>query len=162
MNTNKLKTLTLAIATALALSAVQMPTLAAAKASIPVSAAQTASKTLTAEGKGAALFQGNGTITISGTGTLRIRDVAGDAQISVSGNGRRKATTENGWTRYAGFRGSATITGTNVVVELTGGSIKLKATGNGTYVLRGKGTASVTVDGSTTTSSWSGVQKRTL
>jgi hypothetical protein len=124
--------------------------------------AQTSVATVSAEGRGVALFEGNGTITITGNGVLRIRDIAGDARITITGNGRRKASNDKGWLRYAGFRGSATITGTNVIVALTGAGIKLNASGSGRYLLRGTGTATVTVGGASTTSGWSGAQWRQL
>jgi hypothetical protein len=160
--TISIKRLTSSMVAALALFTGAVATPAAAHTTVIDAAAQSATKTVTAKGIGSAIFQGSGTITISGNGELRYKDEAGDAQIVVSGNARRTAKSERGWTRYGGFRGSVTITGTNVTVQLTGTSVNLNASGTGRFILRGKGTANVTVDGVTTTTEWSGAQWRTL
>lgn len=107
--------------------------------------------TLTASGKGVAWFHGNGTITVSGNGVLRIRDYAKDAQINVQATNGAKRVFVNGWIRYAGFQGTATVTGSNVYVELGGGSVNLTANGSGRYVLRGNGTYSTTTETGTWT-----------
>lgn len=84
--------------------------------------------------------------TISGNGILWIQDRGGDAVINVSGNGIR-SEGENGWVRYAGFDGQATISGSQITVVLSGYDINLEATGTGRFVLRGKGSYSVEKDG---------------
>jgi hypothetical protein len=47
--------------------------------------------------------------------------------------------TRNGDALYGGFNGTARITGTNVLISLSGVNIDLKASGTGRYVLRGRG-----------------------
>ncbi len=98
--------------------------------------------TLTANGKGVAWFHGNGTITVSGNGVLRIRDYAKDATMDVQATNGAKRVFGNGWIRYVGFQGTATVTGSNVYIELGGGNVTLTANGSGKYVLRGTGTYS--------------------
>lgn len=102
--------------------------------------------TLTASGDGLAGIRGNGDVIISGNGILWIRDSAGDAVINVSGSGTRKEG-ENGWIRYSGFDGQATVSGSQITVALSGYDINLEATGTGKFVLRGNGSYSVEKDG---------------
>jgi hypothetical protein len=47
--------------------------------------------------------------------------------------------TRNGDALYGGFTGTATITGTNVLISLSGVNIDLKASETGRYILRGRG-----------------------
>lgn len=101
---------------------------------------------LTASGDGLAGLRGDGTVSISGNGVLWIRDHNGDAVIQVSGSGVRRETA-NGWIRYVGFDGSATVTGSLVTVALSGYDISLAASGTGKFVLRGDGSYSVEKDG---------------
>jgi len=102
--------------------------------------------TLTASGDGLAGLRGNGTVTISGNGILWIRDHNGDATIQVSGSGFRRELP-NGWIRYVGFNGSATVSGSLITVALSGYDISLQATGTGRFVLRGNGSYTVQKDG---------------
>lgn len=95
--------------------------------------------TLTASGDGLAGIRGNGSIYITGNGVLWIRDHNGDAVINVSGYGERKVMP-NGWIRYIGFHGEATVSGSWVTVALSGYNIYLQASGTGKFVLRGEGT----------------------
>lgn len=97
---------------------------------------------LTASGNGLAWIRGNGTITISGNGILEIRDHAGDAEIRVSGAGK-KTELAGGVIRYIGFNGSATVSGSDVSVSLSGYNIRLEARGTGKFILRGNGTYTV-------------------
>ncbi len=123
--------------------------------------APAATGTIIAKGRGLAIFHGNGTATISGNGVLRIKDFAGDAQIEVTGSGR-KYVGEHGWITYYGYRGAATVTGSDVHIELSGAGIELNATGTGRFVVRGVGTVSRTVNGTTTTFGWKGPEWRKL
>jgi len=95
--------------------------------------------TLTAQGDGIAGLRGNGSITISGSGTLYVRDAAGDATINVTGKGVKREL-RNGWILYAGFDGQAQISGTQITVALSGINIHLQASGTGKFLLRGEGT----------------------
>ena len=107
--------------------------------------------TLTASGDGLAGLRGNGTVTISGNGILWIRDHNGDATIQVSGSGAKRELP-NGWMRYVGFRGQATVSGSLITVALSGYDIHLQATGTGRFVLRGNGTYTIEKDGAVTMS----------
>lgn len=93
--------------------------------------------TLEAQGDGMAAIRGNATVTITGDGTLWIRDDAGDASINISGTGTR--SERDNWVRYVGFDGSATVSGSDLLVALRGENIELDATGQGVYGLRGSG-----------------------
>lgn len=107
--------------------------------------------TLTASGDGMATIRGNATSVISGNGILWIRDYAGDASIHVSGVGIKRVLP-NGWIRYVGFHGEAQVTGSKVILMLSGYNIQLQATGTGQYLLRGEGTYSTGQD----SSEWTG------
>ncbi len=102
--------------------------------------------TLTASGDGLAGIRGNGRVEISGNGILWIKDHAGDADINVSGNGVRHEMP-GGWIRYTGFQGQANVSGSSITVALSGYNINLRATGTGSFVLRGNGEYSVEKDG---------------
>ena len=93
---------------------------------------------LTAQGNGFAGMKGAGEITLTGNGILRIRDHAGDAHVEIEGKGKHREA--GGWIIYAGFDGTARITGSQVSVTLTGKNIRLHAEGTGKFVLRGHGT----------------------
>ena len=103
--------------------------------------------TLRANGDGLAGIRGNGNITISGNGILWIRDSAGDAVINISGNGGHRSEGENGWIRYSGFDGQATVSGSRVTVALSGFGINLTATGSGKFIMRGNGSYTIEKDG---------------
>ena len=110
--------------------------------------------TLTAQGKGVAWVRGNGTFTVSGSGVLRFRDWGSDAQVTV--DGKQRNVFKGRWNRLGGFRGTATITGTDVMIELTGVNVMLNATGTGKYALRGQGTYTKPISGTTSTGNWVG------
>jgi hypothetical protein len=110
--------------------------------------------TLTASGDGLAGLRGSGTVTISGSGVLMIRDSGGDAQIDISGSGRR-TELPSGWIRYSGFNGAATVSGSKITVALSGINIEMQASGTGKFVLRGSGSYSLEKDGVTRTGVWS-------
>jgi hypothetical protein len=126
-----------------------------ASASSEVAQSGGGSGALIAQGKGVAWVRGNGTFTVSGSGVLRFRDWGGDAQITIDGTQRN--VFKGRWNRYSGFRGTATITGTNVMIELAGVNVNLSATGTGKYVLRGQGTYTKTISGTTSTGEWTTV-----
>jgi hypothetical protein len=124
-------------------------TLMLAAATFPASQtalAQSTGGTLTASGDGLAGIRGNGTVILSGSGILWVRDQAGDASIEISGNGVKREL-EDGWVRYAGFQGQAVVSGSAITVALSGYDIELKASGTGSYVLRGNGTYTIVKDG---------------
>lgn len=97
---------------------------------------------LTAEGDGRAALHGRGTVTVSGRGALYIVDRAGDAQINIEGNGTRDIIQSYNQqvVRYRGFNGTATISGSNIIVVIRGRNIELTAEGTGRAHLRGRGT----------------------
>ena len=144
-----LTTLSLAIAFVLSLGLIGLQPASAATA---VAESGGGSGTLIAQGKGVAWVRGNGAFTVSGSGVLRYRDWGGDAQVTV--NGTQRNTFKGRWIRLGGYHGTATITGTNVQIELTGVNITLNATGTGKYVLRGQGSYTKTISGTTTTGNW--------
>lgn len=113
---------------------------------VPAAFAQatTGTGTLSANGDGLARLAGAGTVTVSGAGVLFIRDRGGDAVISVDGTGTRRAGET--WARYAGFNGSATVSGSDVVVWLSGSNISLSAEGTGVVYLRGSGSYTLAGD----------------
>jgi len=123
--------LALALTLALVVGLLMTGTVAAARGS--------GTGTLTAQGDGIAGLKGNGSVIISGSGTLYIRDAAGDASINVTGKGVKREL-RNGWILYAGFDGQAQISGTQITVALSGINIHLQATGTGKFLLRGRGT----------------------
>ena len=138
--------ITLALILTLVLSVILVPTLASAQSG-------SGSGRLTAYGSGLAGLRGNGTVTISGEGVLWIRDLNGNAEIKISGQGRR-TNLPSGWTRYAGFNGQATVTGSQITVALSGADIEMQATGRGKFILRGEGSYTVRKNDITTTGSW--------
>ena len=98
--------------------------------------------TLIAEGDGSAYVAGDGTIELSGDeGTLIITDHSGDMTITVTGFGEKTEIESNKW-QYTGT-GSATVTGSDMVVELEGSNIQLTAKGTGSATLTGTGTYTI-------------------
>lgn len=90
---------------------------------------------LEANGNGSAIIKGNVTVTVSGNVTLR---VSSNADVTTDGTGTKEVLS-NGDVKYQGY-GSATITGENIKVEITGKQITLTVEGTGSAVLTGKGT----------------------
>jgi len=103
--------------------------------------------TLTAEGDGRATLYGGGMMTAAaGAGQLWVYDRNGDAEISMTGEGRlTKTVLANGDIRYyyRGFKGTATISGSDVGIILKGLDINLTAEGTGRATLYGSGTYTV-------------------
>lgn len=133
---NSLKSITLAALTAVAL-------IVGAGSAAPASAATGADSgsgagTLTAHGRGFARFVGDGHIVINGAGALLIRPSDGDDTWTVNGKGTKRVTP-SGDIVFTGFKGTAEITGTNVIVSLDGVNIDLNVEGSGKYTLRGRG-----------------------
>ncbi|RME08112.1 MAG: hypothetical protein D6803_02100 [Anaerolineae bacterium] len=85
-------------------------------------------------------------MTASGNGTLWVRDHGGDMLIYIQGEGGREELG-NGWVRYSGFEGTATISGSDVTVAIAGDHIRLYARGQGRYALRGEGGYRTSGDG---------------
>jgi hypothetical protein len=94
---------------------------------------------LQAQGDGIAVLYGKGTIELSGSGTLWIKDNAGDARIDVTGYGNREEFPD-GWIQYSGLRGTGNIKGSSIRVVLSGVDINLSAIGRGGAILWGHGT----------------------
>jgi len=97
---------------------------------------------LTAQGDGIALVGGRGTVDVSGNGLLWINDRAGDATIEVTGYGEKEEFSD-GWVQYSGFHGEAQITGSRIVVVISGVDVDLQAEGRGRFLLWGHGTYDV-------------------
>ncbi len=93
---------------------------------------------LNAEGDGIAMLGGRGVIEIEGNGTLWLRDVSGDAQVTVEGYGE-KEEYDDGWVQYSGFGGTASIEGSRIIVMVAGSDIDLQAQGCGRVKLWGHG-----------------------
>jgi hypothetical protein len=94
---------------------------------------------LQAQGDGIAILYGRGTIELSGSGTLWIKDNAGDARIDVTGYGNREEFPD-GWIQYSGLRGTGNIKGSSIRVVLSGVDIDLSVRGRGGAILWGHGT----------------------
>ena len=98
--------------------------------------------TLTAEGSGGALIRGDIEMQLSAdAGSLSVCDRAGDMTINVIGEGTR--SDDGSIVVYTGFNGEAAITGSDVVVTMTGTGIELVVEGTGTAVLIGTGSYEV-------------------
>ncbi|RZN37373.1 MAG: hypothetical protein EF813_05845 [Methanosarcinales archaeon] len=99
--------------------------------------------TLTAEGSGTALVRGNIKMQLSAdAGSLSVVDRNGDMVITTTGDGDK--TDDGSMMVYTGFNGDATISGSDVVVTITGTRIGLAVNGTGTTVLIGTGSYEVT------------------
>ncbi|MDY7040363.1 MAG: hypothetical protein SVX38_05835, partial [Chloroflexota bacterium] len=94
--------------------------------------------TLTAHGDGVAVLDGGGSVKISGRGILWFKDVAGDAEWTVSGHGEKREFS-NGWIEYLGFHGHFEVTGSHFIIILSGNNIDLWARGRGRCFLWGQG-----------------------
>jgi len=93
---------------------------------------------LEAWGDGIAGVHGRGAVTVTGRGILWIKDIAGDAEWTISGTGEKRVF-ESGWIEYLGFDGDLEMTGSNIIVVLSGNNIHLTATGKGKAILWGEG-----------------------
>ncbi|MEM9953527.1 MAG: hypothetical protein AAF846_18105 [Chloroflexota bacterium] len=105
-----------------------------------------------ARGSGAVEADGNGralaictnecTVELSGTGVLAILSLDGSVEVTIDGTGiAEDRETEWGTAQvYAGFNGTATISGDFFAVSLRGVNITLDAEGTGRIHLRGNGT----------------------
>ena len=99
--------------------------------------------TLTAEGSGTTLVRGDIEMQLSAdAGSLSVVDRDGDMIITVTGDGAR--TDDGSIVVYTGFNGDATISGSDVVVTMTGTGIDLTVDGTGTAILIGTGLYEVT------------------
>src|SRR3954447_1602911 len=98
-------------------------------------------------GNGTATLAFGGTLTLGGQGTLRFKDAAGDASVSVTGPGVR-ADDGEGWTRYVGFAGTATLRGSSLEVVLAGGELRIEVDGTGTATFAGSWTCDLDDRGS--------------
>jgi hypothetical protein len=106
-------------------------------------------------GAGVLDAQGTGIVAVKGLidytatadgGILLVKDIAGDAQVDVTGTG---GTTEwRGFKVYFGINGAAHITGSDVGVIVVGSNISLHVSGKGWAYLHGTGTFSVNGGGS--------------
>jgi hypothetical protein len=93
---------------------------------------------LSAQGDGIAFLWGRGTVELRGNGVLWILDKGGDAEIEVTGTGQKKEYGD-GWIQYAGFHGTASVSGSRIAVVVAGVDIDLQAQGRGRARLWGHG-----------------------
>jgi len=103
--------------------------------------------TVTLSGSGTLVAQGNGRAYISGTGTVDVKAsiqgtmlVSPNAEVTTTGEGT-KTVLDNNWVQYQGY-GSATVTGTDITIDISGNGIDIVASGTGTATLTGNGTYS--------------------
>jgi hypothetical protein len=100
--------------------------------------------TVTLSGSGTLIGHGDGRAYITGTGVVHVlAPIQGTMLVSPNANVRAvgegtKTVLENGWVQYQGY-GSAMVTGTDIVVDISGTKISLLAAGTGTAVLTGTG-----------------------
>jgi len=99
---------------------------------------------IVAEGDGWVWLHGEGEIVLSGQGTLVIVDRAGDATINIEHSGETASSAApkqqpGGRLVFQRFDGTASISGSNVIVTMTGRNIHLEAKGTGVVRLRGHG-----------------------
>ncbi len=97
---------------------------------------------LDARGDGLVALKGRMHVEVSAdAGVLLVMDIAGDAEVEVSGQGE---TGEwRGFKAYFGFDGEASISGSHVAVIVLGRNIELHAEGKGWAYLKGHGTFTV-------------------
>jgi hypothetical protein len=93
---------------------------------------------LEAWGDGIAGIYGRGRVNVTGRGILWIKDIGGDAEWSISGTGEKRVF-ENDWIEYLGFHGEFEMTGSHIMVVLSGNNIHLTAAGRGKAILWGEG-----------------------
>jgi hypothetical protein len=97
---------------------------------------------LTAHGDGLVAMRGRmDLVATADKGVLLVKDVAGDADVDVRGDGG--TTTWHGFTVYFGVNGEAHITGSDVAVIILGEDIRLHVAGRGWAYLKGRGTYTV-------------------
>lgn len=101
---------------------------------------------LRAWGDGVGVLRGQGSMTASGNGTLWVHDHGGDMVVYIQGEGTREELGD-GWVRYSGFDGTATVSGSDVTVAIAGDHIRLYARGQGRFALRGQGGYRTSGDG---------------
>ncbi len=106
-------------------------------------------ETLTTEGNGTAVFSGNLSMTINATNAkLVIKDLAGDAEINITGdytpvNENEEDDDNNRAFVYHNFTGTAHITGSRLTVMVHGDDLNITAEGDGSSILSGRGSYNV-------------------
>ncbi len=97
---------------------------------------------LDARGDGLAALKGRMHVDVSAdAGVLLVMDIAGDAEIDVSGHGDTGEV--RGFKAYFGFEGEAEISGSQIAVIVLGRNIELYAEGKGWAYLKGNGVFTV-------------------
>jgi hypothetical protein len=99
---------------------------------------------VTLAGSGTLIAHGDGRAYLSGTGAVHVLApiqgtmlVSPNAKVTTVGEGT-KTVLENDWVQYEGY-GSAMVTGTDIIVDISGDGISILAAGTGTAVLTGTG-----------------------
>jgi len=111
-----------------------------------VKAIKAAGGTVTISGTGWLTAEGNGHASLSGTGTIRVvalesgnMIVSNNATVTIGAGSQGTVENQDNQRVYTGF-GSATVTGTDITVQIDGNGISLVAKGTGTVTLAGNGT----------------------
>ncbi|MBI3120232.1 MAG: hypothetical protein HYZ08_01310 [Candidatus Kerfeldbacteria bacterium] len=113
--------------------------------STPIRSAEEAGTgVLNASGAGTATLDGEGTVegSTDAGGRLIVTDNGKDATIDTGGTGTREVLAD-GRIQYTGITKNIRVTGSDIVVEITGSQITFKAEGTGTVTLKGDGTYTV-------------------
>lgn len=119
----------------------------ASSAFAPAASAEEPSPEATLQGRGVLEARGTGLVAVKGhivefdvtasAGILLVKDIAGDAEVEVSGQGGM--VQWNGFDVYFGIDGDAHVTGSNVAVIIVAKEIRLHAAGAGWAFLKGRG-----------------------
>lgn len=106
-------------------------------------------------GRGVLEARGTGLVAVKGhiaefdatasAGILLVKDIAGDAEVRVSGDGGM--VQWNGFDVYFGVEGEAQVSGSNVAVIVVAKEIRLRAAGAGWAFLKGRGMYTVNGNG---------------
>ncbi|MFH0860065.1 MAG: hypothetical protein V1921_02595 [Candidatus Altiarchaeota archaeon] len=107
---------------------------------------------LWAAGDGEATISGNATVELTGEdGELELHDKGGDMIETVTGFGDRRVTGQI--IRYSGS-GTATVSGSDIVVKLEASNVDLYAEGTGKAKLKGTGTYKTCGTGACAEGAW--------
>jgi hypothetical protein len=110
----------------------------------PVAFAAPVKRHVHCEGSGYAYMRGDVTVDVSARyGTLTFHDAGGDGVLRLSGSGRK--VVRGAWTYVYGFNGQAHADGSQIGMTISGRNVVLDVTGQGVLHVRGIGFC--TIDG---------------